>query len=161
MIYQVYPWENWWMHYRPRSKREWWDKRNLCKMLFKQRHKTQKEAKTKRTKRKVKIMTKTRRKHIHFTHTVKKLVTRKESVGGDQMSSARSVVRLGTWRGSADHNNIKVKQMLLLNNFKRSSCLLQHVLWQATALVTLGLLILVAHTIWLMTRNSTKLLFPK
>ena len=119
-------------------------------MFFKQRRKTQEEAKTKgitRTRKKLKITTKTKRKRIHLAHTVKKLITCKGSVGGDQMSSVGSVVKLGTWRGSTGHNNMKVKQMLLLNNFKRSSCLLQHVLRQATALVTLSLLIVVAHTI--------------
>jgi hypothetical protein len=35
------------------------------------------------------------------------------------------------WKESADHTNIKKKQIMLLNNMKRNNCLLQHALQQA------------------------------
>jgi hypothetical protein len=45
------------------------------------------------------------------------------------------MVKLDILKESADHNNMKKKQKLLLNNLKRSSCLLHHVFQHATARV--------------------------
>jgi len=95
--------------------------------LFKQVLNTQEGAKTRdSTKRKRLKITKTRWRHIYHVHTVKKQITSRENIGGDQILSVKNMVRLDILKESANHN-MKKKQKLLVNNLKRSSCLLHHV----------------------------------
>jgi hypothetical protein len=51
-------------------------------------------------------------RHIHHVLTVKKQITSKENVGGDQTLSAENMVRLDTLKESADHNNINMKKKM-------------------------------------------------
>ena len=111
-------------------------------MLFKQRHKIQDEAKTRKTtirRRSTRLTTttKTRMEPIHLAYTAKRQITHKGSVGGGLMSSARNMVRLDTWSGFASHDNMK-RQKLLLSNIKKSNFLLQHASQQVTALAIPG-----------------------
>jgi hypothetical protein len=96
--------------------------------LFKQVLNTLEEAKTRDSiKRKREKIIKTRWRHIHHVLTVKKQITGRENIGGDQILSVKNMVKLDILKESVNHNNIKKKRKLLLNNLKRSSCLLHHV----------------------------------
>jgi ribosomal protein S8E len=108
--------------------------KNQCRELFKQELNTKEEAKTRdSTRRKRFKLTKTRWKNFHHVPTIKKQIISRSSVGGDQTSSAENVDRLDMLKESTGHNNMKKRRILLLNNLKRSSCLLCHVFQQATA----------------------------
>ena len=88
-------------------------------MLFKQRHKIQDEAKTRKTtirRRSTRLTTttKTKMEPIHLAYTAKRQITHKGSVGGGLMSSARNMVRLDTWSGFASHDNMKRQKLMLI-----------------------------------------------
>jgi hypothetical protein len=111
--------------------------RKQCGELFKQVLNTQEEAKMKRfsEKKRAKNYRNKVETYPPCSYCKKKQITSRENVCGDQTLSVENVVRLDILKEFADQNNMKKKRILLLNNLKRSSCLLHHVFQQAIARV--------------------------
>lgn len=95
---------------------------NLCRVLFKQRHKTQEKAKTresirKKNKKKIENDRNNEESYLPCPY-LKKKITYKESVGGDQMSNEKNMVRWDTSREfqfSFSLNLIKEEKIVFLS----------------------------------------------